>query len=128
MPCAYRLFHPGLNWAFRHPTEVAMVAVDWPVSENLPVWKPESDRGESRLGYQTSGLPKGSPFVLPEARAFGLEAIGVSAKSLRGFAICVRPPWSRDVPPDSAYGHRVNCPGEKPVSTSQILTEARTTC
>ena len=41
-----------------------MVVVNWPVSESLQVWKPESDRGESRLGYQTSGPPKGGPVCL----------------------------------------------------------------
>jgi hypothetical protein len=53
-----------------------------PKGQTRKVRGAESDRGESRLGYHSSGLPKGSPFVLPEVRGFVLDAVGVSDKSL----------------------------------------------
>ena len=86
---------------------------------------PESDRGESRSGYQTSGPPEGGPFCLAEARVVAGSSIGVSDKSLRGYTISSSSAWSPGISASPAYGHRVNCPGEKRVSTSQILTEAR---
>jgi len=62
--------------------EVVMVAVNWPVNESLQVWKPESYRGESRLGSQFMGSPKGGPSFLNAQ----VEAGSGGALSIAGFA------------------------------------------
>ena len=54
---------------------------------------PESDRGESRSGYQTSAPPKGGAFCLPEAWVALLDLSGVSDKSLGGCAISSSSVW-----------------------------------
>ena len=105
-----------------------MVAVNWPVGESLQVWKPESDRGESRLGYQTSGSPKGGPFCFAEAGLFRGWPVVVSDKSLRGFRIRCAPrgsPWVLCTAADTGVFNRA---AGNPVSNSQIFTDARTTC
>jgi hypothetical protein len=105
-----------------------MVAVNWPVSESLQVWKPESDRGESRLGYQISGPPKGGPFCFGELPLYGLSPVAASDKSLRRCTIQCSPRWSLWALCTVANTESVNRASCTSVSSSQILTDARTTC
>ena len=81
------LLQPKVSVVLVVSADVLLMAVNWPVNESLGVWRPESDRGESRLGYQTSGPLKGGPYYFTGCSHCVLSPVARSDKALRVFSI-----------------------------------------
>jgi hypothetical protein len=83
-----------------------------------------SDRGESRLGYQTSGSPKGGPFCFVGCSLRALIPIAASTKSLRSFTIGSSRHSAHYRLSDQAVQNTLDSTAEESLSTSLNLTFA----